>query len=533
MDRRTFLKSAAGLGALATGGGLAAPAISERATAQALRLVPAADLANFDPVWAGSTIVRNAGLLVWDTLYGVDTTLQPQRQMVEFEEVSSDGLTWIFRLRPGLRFHDGEPVRASDAVASINRWAARDSMGQMIKAIENELIAIDDRTFRWALKKPYPKILLALGRSGRPCFVMPARIAATDPFRQIGEYVGSGPMRFVRNEWVPGAKAVFEKFADYVPRQEPASRLAGGKRMLVDRIEWIVIPDPATASAALQNGEVDWLELVMPDLLPVLRKNPNVVTAINDPVGMVGELVMNHLFPPFNDVRARRAILLALSQEDYMRAVVGGDNSLWKPLSGYFAPGTRLYTDDGGDILKGPRKVDAAKQLLVDSGYAGEPVSLMAAQDVTSHKAWGEVTVDLLNRLGMNVDFAAVDFGTVIARWAQKSPPRQGGWQMIVGRSYGVDIAVDPSSGFLRANGNEHWNGWANNPQIEAEIAAWYEATSLDEEKTIARRLNRLAFDHVLYAPLGVMLQHHAWRKNVSGIVQAPLPLFWGVSKTA
>src|SRR5262249_18859438 len=189
---------------------------------------------------------------------------------------SADGLTWTFRLRPGLKFHDGEPVRAIDAVASINRWAAREPMGQMIKAIENELTATDDRTFRWALKEPYPKKLLALGKNRGPgCFVMPARIAATDPFRQISEYVGSGPMRFVRNEWVPGAKAVFEKFAGYVSRPEPPSWLAGAKNIVPDRIEWITIPDPATAAVALQNGEVEWLELVLPDLLPVLRENRN------------------------------------------------------------------------------------------------------------------------------------------------------------------------------------------------------------------------------------------------------------------
>src|SRR6516164_7972822 len=229
MDRRAFLKTAATAGALATGGMLASPAISQRAAARALRLVPHADLANFDPIWTTAYIARNAGLLVWDMLYGMDNKLVPQRQMVEAENVSADGLTWTFRLRPGLKFHDGEPVSAKDAVASINRWAARDSMGQMIKAIENELVAIDDRTFRWALKRPYPKMLLALGKSFLPCcFVMPARIAATDPFRQIGEFVGSGPMRFVRNDWVPGAKAVFERFADYAPRQEPNSWLSGG-----------------------------------------------------------------------------------------------------------------------------------------------------------------------------------------------------------------------------------------------------------------------------------------------------------------
>jgi peptide/nickel transport system substrate-binding protein len=206
MDRRAFLKTAATAGALATGGVLASPAISQRAAARALRLVPLADLANFDPIWSFAYPPRNAGVLVWDTLYGMDANLQIQRQMVEAEEVSPDELTWTFRLRPGLKFHDGEPVLAKDVLASIKRWSARDPMGQMIKAIENELVAIDDRTFRWVLKRPYRKLRLALGKIGTPCcFIMPARIAATDPFKQISEYVGSGPMRFVTNEWVPGA----------------------------------------------------------------------------------------------------------------------------------------------------------------------------------------------------------------------------------------------------------------------------------------------------------------------------------------
>jgi peptide/nickel transport system substrate-binding protein len=245
MNRRAFLKSLAGPGVLTAAGGLAAPAISQRAAARALRLVPHADVANFDPIWSSAYIARNAGLLVWDMLYGMDANLKVQRQMVEAEDVSADGLVWTFRLRPGLKFHDGEPVRADDAVASINRWAAREPMGQMIKAIENELAALDDRTFRWVLKKPYPKMLLALGKIITPCcFVMPARIAATDPFKQISEHVGSGPMRFIKDEWTPGARAVFEKFADYVPRSEPASWLAGGKRIVPTASNGSPLPTP-------------------------------------------------------------------------------------------------------------------------------------------------------------------------------------------------------------------------------------------------------------------------------------------------
>src|SRR6516225_11065605 len=193
MDRRTVLKGLAGAGSLAATGGLSMPALSQGAASRTLRLVPQADLANFDPVWTTQYVVRNAAVLVWETLYGVDEKLQPQRQMVETEEVSSDGLIWTFRLRPGLTFHDGEPVLAKDVVASVARWQARDNMGLMTKEIERELIAVDDRTFRWVLKKPYPKLLVALGKVGTPsCFIMPARIAATDPFKPIGEYVGSG-----------------------------------------------------------------------------------------------------------------------------------------------------------------------------------------------------------------------------------------------------------------------------------------------------------------------------------------------------
>src|SRR5262247_2265330 len=201
MDRRTLLKAVAGAGTLAATGKLSAPALAQGAAARTLRFVPQANLANFDPIWGTQYVVRNASAMVWDTLYGVDAKLQPQRQMVEAEEVSSDGLTWTFRLRPGLKFHDGESVLAKDAVASLNRWAARDPMGHRIKAIENELTAVDDRTFRWALKKPYPKMLLALGKNNTPCaFIMPERMAQTDPFKQITEYVGSGPMKFAKSE---------------------------------------------------------------------------------------------------------------------------------------------------------------------------------------------------------------------------------------------------------------------------------------------------------------------------------------------
>jgi peptide/nickel transport system substrate-binding protein len=533
-DRRTFLKTAAGTGAMASISGLSMPALAQGAAgAKTLRFVPQGNLANFDPIWGTQYVVRNAAMLVWDTLYGVDENLKPQRQMVGSETISADGLTWTFTLRPGLKFHDGAPVLAKDAVASLKRWAVRDPMGQMLIAIQNELVAVDDKTFRWSLKKPYPKMLLALGKNNAPCtFIMPERIAMTDPFKQITEYIGSGPMSFAAKEWIPGAKAVFEKFADYVPRDEPASWMAGGKKILVDRVEWVIIPDPATAAAALQSGEVDWWETPIADLIPVLKRNRNVKVDISDPLGNIGTFRMNHLHAPFNDVRARRAVLMAMNQEDYMRAIVGDDNALWKSIPGFFTPGTPLYSEEGGDILKGPRNMDAAKKLLAESGYNGAPVTCVVAQDLPFVKAQGDVTADLLKRLGMNVDFVATDWGTVGARRAMKTPPGQGGWAMFHSWHAGADCINPSSYTAVRANGEKAWFGWPDLPDVEKEVVNWFDAPDLAAEKVVMGRLNKAAMDGVVFAPTGFFLAYQAWRSNISGIVKGPLPFFWGVSKT-
>jgi peptide/nickel transport system substrate-binding protein len=534
MDRRSFVRGLASTGALAATAAFPVPAIAAGAASKTLRFVPQSNLANFDPIWGTAYVVRNAAALVWDTLYGVDEHLQPQRQMVESEEVSPDRLTWTFRLRPGLKFHDGEPVLAKDVVASLIRWSARDPMGLMIRGIQNELTALDDRTFRWVLKAPYPKMLLALGKNNSPCsFIMPARIAATDPFTQIKEYIGSGPMKFVVRDWVPGAKAAFEKFESYAPRQEKASWLAGGKHMLVNRIEWFVMPDAATAAAALQNGEVDWWENPISDLVPLLAKNPNVIVGIADPLGNIGSFRMNHLHPPFSDVRARRAILLAMRQEDYMHAIVGNDDRLWKPLPGFFPPGTLLYTEHGGEYIKRPRDIDKAKKLLAASGYGGEPITCLVAQDQPAVKAMGDVTADLLKRLGMTVDFVATDWGTVVARRAKKSPPSEGGWHMFHTHHAGADCINPAPYTAIRSNGGGAWFGWPKIPAVESEVANWFAATNLDDERAAIGRLNKAALDNVVFAPTGFFLSYQAWRKNVAGVHSGPMPFFWGVSKSA
>jgi peptide/nickel transport system substrate-binding protein len=533
MDRRTFLKAGAGVAAIGAAGGVSAPALSQGAAARTLRFVPQANLANFDPIWGTQYVVRNAACLVWDTLYGFDSNLVPQRQMVEGEEVSSDGKTWTFKLRENLFWHDGERVLAKDCVASLERWMVRDGMGQMIRDLKEELAAVDDRSFRLRLKAPFPKMLLALGKNNTPmAFMMPERLARTDPFQQISEFVGSGPMRFARNEWVPGAKAIFTKFDRYVPRQEAPSWLAGGKQINFDRIEWTIMPDPATAAAALQNNEVDWYETPLPDLVPQLRRSRNIRVDIADPLGNIGSFRFNHLHAPFNDVRARRAVAMALSQQDYMQAVVGDDPSLWSALPGFFTPGTPLYTEAGGDILKGPRNLDAAKRLLAESGYNGQPITVLVAQDQAPLKAMGEVTNALLSSLGMRVDFVATDWGTVGQRRAMKTPPGQGGWHVFHTWHAGADCTNPSSYLALRTTGDRAWFGWPSDAAVEAARMKWFDAPNLDAEKAAVAEMNTAAMNHVTYLPTGFFKTYQAWRSNISGVVGAPIPFFWGVTKS-
>jgi peptide/nickel transport system substrate-binding protein len=499
-----------------------------------LRFVPQANLANVDPIWGTQYIVRNGSALVWDTLYGLDSRLEPKRQMVEAEGRDAEFKTWTFRLRPGLKFHDGEPLLSKDVVQSLTRWTPCDPAGQLIRARLDVLEAFHDRTLRFRLNSPVPKMIFALGKNNTPMsFIMPERIARTDPFQQITEIVGSGPMRFKCDEWVPGSRAVFERFDGDVPREEAPDWLSGGKRMLVDRIEWHILPDAATAAAALQNGEVDWWETPLPDLIPVLRRNRNIQVDIADPLGTIGSFRLNHLLPSFNDVRARRAIPMALNQEDDRRAIVGSDDNLRRRLPSFFTPGTPAYTEAGGEILKGPRDIEGAKRRLAAAGYNGQPITVLVAQDQVPLKAMGEVTNALLRSLGMNVDFVATDCGTVGQRRASKAPPGQGGWHIFHIWHAGADCIAPASYNAIRGNGDGAWFDWPTSQKIEALRDAWFDAPNPAEQKRIVTEIQVEAFQVVPHVPLGHFLSPSAMRRNVIGLIKSPMVLFRNMAKMA
>src|SRR5216683_7750829 len=320
MTRREFAMAASAASFAAFGFG----ARARGADAKTLRLIMRNDLRVLDPIWTTAYASRNHGYMVFDTLFALDAKLQPQPQMVGDYSISPDKLIYSFILRDGLKFHDGQPVQGADCVASLRRWMARDSLGQALAKVVDETVGADDRNFTIRLKEPFPLLLAGLAKvSSLVPFIMPERLAKTDPYQQVTETVGSGPFKFVTSEFQPGHKALYVKNADYVPRTEPPSWASGGKVVKVDRVEWLYMPEYSTAAAALGDGEVDWWEFAPPDLVPLLAANAEIRVEKTDPLGSTTMLRFNQLHPPFDNIKMRQAVLAVTDQAEFMTALAG------------------------------------------------------------------------------------------------------------------------------------------------------------------------------------------------------------------
>jgi peptide/nickel transport system substrate-binding protein len=502
-----------------------------QSSGKTLRFVPQADLRILDPIWTTAYITRNHGYMIWDTLFAIDEDFKVQPQMADSYTVSDDKKTWTIKLREGQKFHDGQPVRAADAIASLQRWSKRDVLGQKLAEIVTEWKPIDDNSFAIVLKEPFPLLLEAIGKlSSNVPFIMPERIAKTDANEQIKETIGSGPFKFVKEEWVPGNKVVYVKNPDYKPRSEKPSWAAGGKTVKVDRVEWIYIPDSATAAAALNAGEVDWFEQVPIDLVKLFERNKDVVVQNADPLGSIGILRFNHLLPPFNNPKMRQALLHVVDQKEYMSALAG-DSKNWKTCFSYYTCGTPLSSELGADNLKGKRDLAKAKQLVQEAGYKGERVVLLSATDQPIVHSQALVTTELLKSIGVNAELQAGDWGTLITRRASKEPIDKGGWNIFFTWFVGPDMVNPALSAPLRGNGERAWFGWPTSERIEKMRDDWFKAPDMDAQRRAAQEVQKVAFEELPYIPTGQFILPTAYRKNVEGVIVAPVVFLWNVEK--
>jgi peptide/nickel transport system substrate-binding protein len=520
LRRRSLLLGAASL---------AAPAIAS--APQVLRVIPQANLTSLDPIWTTAVVTRNHAYLVYDQIVAVDSNFVPRPAMAEGWTTDQDGLGWTFTLREGLRFHDNEPVRAIDCIASIRRWMARDSLGQSLASLTVSLDALDDRRFRFRLVRPFPLLLSALGKpSPSPCFVFPERLARTDPFKQITDPTGSGPFRFVRDEWNPGSRAVWARFDGYRPAAGQPDGIAGGRAPNVDRVEWTIIPDSATAAAALASGEQDYWEYPLHDLVPLLRRSKEVVVGQRLSQGTYAGARLNHLHPPFDNPAIRRALLMGIDQRDQLRAVVGDDPAQWSVCEGVYTCGTP-YASDAGNAPLRTHSIARAAEALKAAGYAGERTVLLAPSDYPQINALSLVTADVMTKMGFNLDVVSTDWGTVIQRRASQEPVERGGWSVFHSTWSGADVVNPAIHMNLRANGTGAWFGWPSDPVIEAMRSDWIDAATEAERKRLADAIQVQAFQTVPFVPLGFYWQPSAWRRSLAGVFPCPVTVYWNISK--
>jgi peptide/nickel transport system substrate-binding protein len=469
--------------------------------------------------------------MVFDTLFALNAEFAPHPQMVGSHDISSDKLSYGFALRDGLKFHDGERVRGIDCVASLRRWMARDSFGQALATAIDEMTAAGDTSFTIRLREPFPLLIDALAKvSSLVPFIMPERLAETDPYQQVTEMVGSGPFKFVAEGFQPGHKVVYVKNPDYVPRDERPSWASGGKVVKVDRVEWLYVPDAMTKAAALTAGEADWWENPPFDIHPLLSSNPDITLAKTDPFGGMGCLRFNHLRPPFDNVKMRQAVLAVADQADFM-TVFAGDPKNWKVCPSFFTCGTPMASEVGSTALTGKRDFDRAKKLIAEAGYKGETIVVLDAVDQPNPHAHALVAADLLKKLGLNVEIAASDWGNLVIRRASKATIDKGGWNIFGTGAVGSD-ALDPTlNAWLRTNGDAAWFGWPSDDKIEALRRQWIKATDLETRKTLAAAIQERAFEVVPYIPTGQWMGMTAYRKSLKGLILGPAIFQWNVEK--
>jgi peptide/nickel transport system substrate-binding protein len=525
MKRRTFLQATAAAAALPSSFAIAQPA-----RARTLRFVPQANLTLLDPIFTTANVTANHGWAIYDTLFGVNAKNEVKPQMAEGFTVSDDGRTYLIKLREGLKFHNGEPVRAQDAAPSLARWSARDTLGQTLAKFVDSWGVQDDRTVKITLKSPMPILIEAIAKPDANCtFIMPEHLAKTDPFKQVTEAIGSGPLKFLKDEFVPGSSVAYARNNDYVPRQEPADGTSGGKMVHFDRVEWQIIPDAATSAAALQSGEIDWYEQVQADLVPLLRKNADIAIGSANPSGFNGVLRFNHLNAPFNNPAVRRAVLMAVNQNDYMAAVTGNDATAFRTCKALFPCGTTYGREIGAPAMGGD--MDKAKAMLKASGYNGEKVVIINPTDFVSIGPLGDVTYDTLKRLGMNVEMVATDWGTVVQRRASKEPTEKGGWSIFHTWWPSGSINLPVISAIVRGQGNTGWFGWFSDEKIEKLTSDWLQAKTQAERDSIADAIQTEAFQSVPTVPLGQFQIRTAYRKNLTGLLEGTGAFFWNVKR--
>ena len=500
---------------------LALPWSARPARAQApVNVVLESEVVILDPHATTAAITRTFATHVFDTLFAMDGQGMIRPQMVEAWETSADGLSWTFRLRPGLLWHDMALVTAQDCVASLERWAPRDSLGRMLWAAKASLEATDARSFRLVLSRPFPMVLDVLGKPNAPLPVMlPERLARIPVETRIREPTGSGPFRFRQGDWRPGNLMVLERFPGYVPRAEPADFLAGGKRVHLDAVTWRVMPDQATGATALMAGEVDYMQYLPFDLLPRLERARGVrLAAFGGIHQFQGNFRLNHAAAPMDDPAVRRVLWRCADQASILQAIGVPERFRAPACPSFFLCDAPLSSTAGAEMIGAD--AEEAKRMLAATGYRGEKLAFLTTAGGISQTA-AQVMIQAMQRAGFNVEEQLMDWGTLLARRARRE-----GWHMFAVYANGTDM-FSPLTNFYVGNTCADYPGWDCDRGIERMLREFAEAPDGAARLRLATEIQRAAVAHVPSVMWGQFTIPAGLRDRLRDMPRAAYPMFW------
>ena len=526
-----FLKTLA-LPPLLLGLGIASGLAPAHAEESRLRTSMNIELQILDPHITTATVTRAFGYMIYDTLIAMDSKGVFHPQMLESWLASDDRLTWTMTLRPGLAWHDGTPVTPEDCIASLRRWALNDAFGKGMMSAVRDIRVLDDRRFALELSRPYAFVIEAIGKpNANVPVILPARVAAAGIGKPVTETIGSGPFLFRKAEWRPGDRAVFHRNPAYKPRAEPADGMAGGKVAHFDVVEFISMPDPATKVAALRKGEIDYIEVLPFDYVELLRKDKNIRLATLPPLAQVtGGLSVNNLIPPFNDVRMRRGMQMALDQSEIM-AGTGLPPDMYLPFCQSIFLCGGPYASDAGTAPLRQTSADKARAMFQEAGYKGERIVFLHSTDSAQINPISLVVIEQLKRAGLNLDVYAADYSFQAQRRLKKDPVDQGGWNLMPVVWSGYDM-INPLSHYTTSYScGGSYPGWNCDPEMPALVAAFAVESDPAKRKALAEAMQRRVLDQAPQLFLGQYSPPTAYRANLTGMIVNGLHVFWNMRR--
>jgi peptide/nickel transport system substrate-binding protein len=453
---------------------------------------------------SNSTATRNIGMNVFETLVTRDDKMNPMLELADALQESSDGLSYTFKLRPGITFHNGKTLTSADVVASFDRYKKIGVDRSILDAAER-WEAPDPQTFRIVLKAPLPTFIEQLSSFTVPIVIIPSELADA-PAQQL-QIVGTGP--FQVDEFRADSHVRLKRFANYKPdtRHTDLVGFGGYKQACVDTVTFRMMTEPAARTAALEVGEIHGVEDVPVTSQKRLAENKDIKLSRNETFWL-NVTYPNFSYPPTDNPKVRQAILAAMDFEEIMEAASEGQ---FKLNPGFQFPGQLYFTTAGSENLnqKNPEK---AKKLLAEAGYKGEKVTLLTNREFPFMYNTSLVMAEQLKAAGINAELLVLDWPAALA----KSQKETEGWNFFYTGWITVVALGGPQTMRQLAPpaSVQKWKGEPD-PEFMAAVKQLSEGRTLEERKAAFAKAQTKALELVMAVPFGVMPKTQAVQAKV------------------